>query len=550
MIALVARTLLVRPSEYHTDTVYPPPSMTAARVCFVALLFGLVPAANAADVTGKIDRDIGSSGRKTYAVFVRMADQLLGGRGAYERFCVEHAGAKRRELRPAIVRTLRAKADRSWGRVATRVAELEKSRKVRDLDRYWIVNGFTCDATGDACQLLAALEEVAFVYLQRGPLRQVKQHRDPDQPAATPEKERFFRQTIAQWEDDSDEPFTTQGFALSWNLSTIQVDAAWKEEKVTGRGIVVALNDTGIMLTPALTRALWKNPREVFNGKDDDGDGHVDDVFGYDFAGDSYWNIGDDLEWPHGSMCAGIIAGRPFNGLNLLTGVAPRARLMVLRGMGYLKAYEYALAHGADVLSLSYMWEGVPLGHYRGVYRTALEHLSAAGIVPVGGAGNYSRLRRGKEIALPKDVPCVITAAGITGDGRKADESSEGPCTWDGVKFYEDYPPSHPLAKPDVTGVFGGFARWARPENGAIFSKENDQMALVDVRGGNSFTGAQTAGVAALMLSANPDLCPWEVKAIMEKTCRDLGRKGRDYTFGAGLLQARDAVRAARAVAR
>jgi hypothetical protein len=101
-----------------------------------------------------------------------------------------------------------------------------------------------------------------------------------------------------------------------------------------------------------------------------------------------------------------------------------------------------------------------------------------------------------------------------------------------------------------VTGVFGGFPRWARPENGAIFSKENDQMALVDVRGGNSFTGAQTAGVAALMLSANPDLCPWEVKAIMEKTCRDLGRKGRDYTFGAGLLQARDAVRAARAVAR
>ena len=133
----------------------------------------------------------------------------------------------------------------------------------------------------------------------------MKQHRDPDQPAATLEQERFFRQTIAQWKDDSDEPFTTEGFTVSWNLSTIQVDAAWKEEKVTGRGVVVALNDTGIMLTPALTRALWRNPGEVFNGKDDDGDGHVDDVFGYDFAGDSYWNIGDDLKWPHGSMWPG-----------------------------------------------------------------------------------------------------------------------------------------------------------------------------------------------------------------------------------------------------
>ncbi len=56
MIALQARTRLVRPSGYHTDSVYRPPSMTAAQVCFVSLLFGLFPASNAADVTCKIDR--------------------------------------------------------------------------------------------------------------------------------------------------------------------------------------------------------------------------------------------------------------------------------------------------------------------------------------------------------------------------------------------------------------------------------------------------------------------------------------------------------------
>jgi hypothetical protein len=39
---------------------------------------------------------------------------------------------------------------------------------------------------------------------------------------------------------------------------------------------------------------------------------------------------------------------------------------MVLRGMGYLKSYEYALANGADVMSMSYMWPGIELGHYRG----------------------------------------------------------------------------------------------------------------------------------------------------------------------------------------
>lgn len=524
--------------------------MTArpARKVTLAALLTLGTVANAADAPagGKIDDDIGG-GRTTHAVFVRMADQLLGDSGDYERFCQQHAGAKRRELRPTIVKDLRARADRSWAKVAKPVAELEQSGEVRDVERFWIINGFACDATGAACHRLAECGEVAFVYRQRGPLHQVKPTaRVPGRPAATPAQDRFVRRVLAEWKDDSDEVFTTEGFSVSWNLTRIQADAAWTEERATGRGVVVALNDSGLMLTPALTRALWKNPHETFNGKDDDGDGHVDDVFGFDFHNNSYWNLGDRREAPHGSMCAGIIAGRPINGGKLLTGVAPRARLMILRGAGYLKSYEYALVHGADVLSMSYMWEDVPLGHYRGVYRTALEHLSAAGVVAVGGSGNFARLRPGRQIALPKDVPCVITAAGIGADGLIGPGSSEGPCTWNGVKFYDDYPPARPLSKPDVTGVSGKFPVWGRPRDGRIHARQSDQMALIIGPAGNSFSGAETAGVAALMLSANLDLCPWDVKSLMEKTCRDLGRDGRDSTYGAGLLQARDAVRAAR----
>jgi subtilisin family serine protease len=71
-------------------------------------------------------------------------------------------------------------------------------------------------------------------------------------------------------------------------------------------------------------------------------------------------------------------------------------------------------------------------------------------------------------------------------------------------------------------------------------------MALVVGPGGNSFAGPHAAAVAALMLSVNPDLCPWEVKTLMEATSRDIGPKGRDYTYGVGLLQAQKAVQAAR----
>ena len=76
-----------------------------------------------------------------------------------------------------------------------------------------------------------------------------------------------------------------------------------------------------------------------------------------------------------------------------------------------------------------------------------------AGVVAVGGAGNFgSGANRGaqpegKQIALPKDIPCVIAAAGIVKDGSKPPASSEGPCYWEDVKFYSDYPKDKPLNK-------------------------------------------------------------------------------------------------------
>ena len=143
----------------------------------------------------------------------------------------------------------------------------------------------------------------------------------------------------------------------------------------------------------------------------------------------------------------------------------------------------------------------------------------------------------------------MITCGGITRDGKKAPKSSEGPCTWKGVKFYDDYPPTRPLSKPDVSCGVRRFPLWGRPENGEIYGPQNDQMALIVGPAGNSFSGPQAAGVAGADALRQSGPLPLDVKSLMEKTCRDLGRKGRDYTYGAGLVQARDAVRAARKLA-
>jgi subtilisin family serine protease len=304
-----------------------------------------------------------------------------------------------------------------------------------------------------------------------------------------------------------------------------------------------------------LVRALWRNSKEELTGKDADGNGYVDDVFGYDFAAHSAFALGDP-GMPHGSACAGIIAGRPVPEKRLVTGVAPRAHIMMLRGMGYLKSYEYALANGADVISMSYMWVRVELGNYRGLFRMAHEHLAVGGVVAVGGAGNFAESApKGKQICLPKDIPCVIAAAGIIENGTQPAFSSKGPCFWQGVKFYDDYPESAPLSKPDVTAPMGGFACWSRPDLvklsprfELVWKSADGSYGLVTGLQGNSFAGPHAAGVAALMLSANPELNSWQVKEIMEATCKALGEKGRDLSYGAGLLQALEAVRAAKKI--
>lgn len=408
----------------------------------------------------KVDEGINLDATTMQPVFVRMTDQLFRAGGEYEAFAKDHENDKRSDLRQHVLSTLREKAEGSWKTLSPVVDELAQKEELRGVERFWIVNGFACEATPTACCRLAESEDVSFVYLQRGPLRQHKQTAKVRPIAArrglsVEQKKQACEQVLADWRDDTDEPFSAEGLTIPWNLKRIQADVAGEGEKATGKGVVIALCDTGLMVAPPLARALWRNADEELNGKDDDGNGFVDDLFGYDFTADSFYALGDGGFVTHGSMCGGIMAGRSSKS-KLITGVAPRAKLMVLCGMGYLKAYEYALANGADIISMSYMWIRTELGHYRGVYRTAHEHMAAGGIVAVGGAGNFSRFTKGKQIALPKDIPCVIAAAGILEDGSKAPMGSEGPCYWDGVKFYDDYGQDDPLMKADAVRAAKG----------------------------------------------------------------------------------------------
>jgi subtilisin family serine protease len=76
-------------------------------------------------------------------------------------------------------------------------------------------------------------------------------------------------------------------------------------------------------------------------------------------------------------------------------------------------------------------------------------------------------------------------------------------------------------------------------------SREDGGASIVVGPAGNSFSGPHGVGVAALMLSVNKEINPWQIKDILEKTATDIGAKGRDHQYGAGLINALAAVKQA-----
>jgi subtilisin family serine protease len=179
------------------------------------------------------------------------------------------------------------------------------------------------------------------------------------------------------------------------------------------------------------------------------------------------------------------------------------------------------------------------LGNVRGVWRLMSDHAVAAGLVLVSGVGNFRTTEEVPEqIRIPEGIPSVIGVGGVDRKLALAPFSSIGPVEWAGVRFYNDYPMPAGLTKPDAVAFPGPGYPVLRPGTSGYIDP-NTTVA------GNSFSSPHVAGVAALMLSAAPDLPAWRVRELLEATAADLDAPGKDARTGAGLVDAFAAVRAA-----
>ncbi|MBM4130385.1 hypothetical protein FJ250_05070, partial [bacterium] len=254
----------------------------------------------------------------------------------------------------------------------------------------------------------------------------------------------------------------------SGGTADADVDApeAWDSE--TGSSdVIVAVIDTGVDYAhPDLAANRWVNTGEMAgNGVDDDHNGFIDDVHGYDFVN----NDGNPMDdHSHGTHCAGTIGAVGNNGIGV-AGVCWQVRIMAVKFLdaggggttdAAIASVEYAVQMGADILSNS--WGG---GGYSEALRDAIVAAETAGILFVAAAGNSaSNNDTYPHYPASYDVGNIVSVAATDRNDALADFSCWGPLSVDlaapGVDVfstmpsaYYDYKSGTSMACPHVSGA-------------------------------------------------------------------------------------------------
>lgn len=335
-------------------------------------------------------------------------------------------------------------------------------------------------------------------------------------------------------------------YLRQWYLAKVKADEAW--EIVSGApDITVAVIDAGVDIDhPDLKGNIWINEDEIpGNSIDDDGNGFIDDVHGWDFVNDSFDPSPKfESDWTeagvsHGTMIAGII-GASGNNNQGITGLAWRTNIMPLRvlndrGEGrvsaVVRALDYAVKNGADIINLSFVTY-----NYNDSLAAAIKRAYDAGVIVVAAAGNDQAAGDGRNTAKNPIYPAcmdgsrwqnmVVGVAATDALDQKTSFSGYGEdcidITAPGISFFSTITPgSNPEAE---NPYYDGY--WS----------------------GTSMATAVVSGVMALTAQANPNLSRANVVGLVLGSADPITLLNPDYPgqLGFGRVNAVTAVTAAR----
>ncbi|NML63395.1 S8 family serine peptidase [Massilia sp. RP-1-19] len=276
-----------------------------------------------------------------------------------------------------------------------------------------------------------------------------------------------------------------------WHVNKIGAATAWDSSR--GAGVTIAILDSGIESSHPDLKPNLVAGRNIYGNNTD-----MSDICG------------------HGTAVAGAAAGASNNGIGV-AGVAGAAKIMPLR-IAYWNAAEnscyasystiaagitYAADNGARVANVSY----ARLAASSAILSAARYMKSKGGLVFVS-AGNAN-----VDEKIAADPALIVVSATTSSDARSS---------------FSSYGAVVSLAAP-------GSGIWTTGLNGSYKSTN-----------GTSFSSPIAAGVAAMMMSARPDLAPDTIQSLLYSTAVDLGTAGRDVYFGHGRVNAAAAVAAAK----
>jgi len=283
-------------------------------------------------------------------------------------------------------------------------------------------------------------------------------------------------------------------YSRLWGLDAIVAQGAW--ETTTGlKEVVVAVIDSGVDYNhPDLAANIWKNPGEISrNGIDEDGNGFVDDFYGWDFGLDD----ADPMDYSgHGTHIAGIIGAVGNNGIGV-TGMNWNVSIMPVKITNdeptpapfplfkMIKAIFYASQNGAHIINISMATPGSNGKNWESYLLQEVIRDSPALIVFA--AGNYGLDLDVHPLKETIDSPNVILVAAANEDGNLHTSTNYGKKT------------VH-VAAPGVN----------------IYSTFLDDGYKVG--SGTSMAAPFVSGLAALIKAANPNLSASEIKTIIMET--------------------------------
>ncbi len=194
-----------------------------------------------------------------------------------------------------------------------------------------------------------------------------------------------------------------------WGLHTMSLPKLWQQPLITQKRPIIAILDTGVDIEhPDLKANIWTNAKETDGAEDfdDDGNGFKDDLHGWDFVNQT-GRIGD---WNgHGTHCAGLAAAVGGNGIGIV-GANPDALIMpvtVMQSDGtgdvatIIKGIDYAVANGADIISMSFGSYGESKAQEQALGRAYQKAILVAAAGNDGNCMNHAHPGKGQNVPMP-----------------------------------------------------------------------------------------------------------------------------------------------------